>query len=151
MIDRQVLTIDIAPSILEFCSAPALRDIHGWSFAALARDGADPAWRQSWFYEYNYEKQFPYTPNVRGVRGEQYKYMHYPHGDGFPDRHKAELYDLKADPDERNNLIDAPAQAATLRGLQAELVELMNSSGALPDKMPIDEGIKSQLPDQKIR
>ena len=62
--------------------------------------GDATGWRKSWFYEYNYEKQFPYTPNVRGVRTDEWKYIHYPHGDGRPDRHKAELYNLKADPDE---------------------------------------------------
>ena len=63
------------------------------------------------FYKYNYEKQFPYTPNIRGVRTDQWKYIHYPHGDGSADRHLAELYDLQADPDERKNLVADPAQA----------------------------------------
>ena len=58
----------------------------------------DPGWRKSWFYYYNYEAEFPYTPNVRGVRTEEWKYIHYPHGDGGPDRHMAELYDLRHDP-----------------------------------------------------
>ena len=42
-------------------------------------------WRKSFYYEYNYEKQFPYTPNVRGVRTDRYKLIRYPHGDGGPD------------------------------------------------------------------
>ena len=67
-----------------------------------ARRRATPTgWRNGWFYEYNYEKQFPYTPNVRGVRTDDWKYIRYPHGDGGPDRHLAELYDLKNDPEER--------------------------------------------------
>jgi hypothetical protein len=35
--------------------------------------------------------------------------------------------------------------------LQAELARQIEASGGLPDKMPLDEGIKTQLPDQKIR
>ncbi|MCD6304202.1 MAG: DUF4976 domain-containing protein, partial [Planctomycetes bacterium] len=102
-------------------------------------------------YEYNYEKQFPYTPNVRGVRTDRWKYVHYPHGDGGPDRHKAELYDLKNDPHELKNLIDSPACRDIVRRLRKQLAELMRQCGALPDKMPIDEGVKKVLPEESIR
>jgi len=152
VVAQQALTIDVAPSLLELCGAPPLKNIHGRSWAKLARSG-DPAWRKSWFYEYNYEKQFPYTPNVRAVRTDGWKYIHYPHGDGTPDRHMAELYNLKNDPDERHNLIADPANAKKLKELQAELARLMKATGltAKTDKMPLDEGVKQQLPDQKIR
>jgi N-acetylglucosamine-6-sulfatase len=150
IIEQQVLTIDLAPSILELCGAPALRSIQGKSWKKLVQSG-DPAWRTSWFYEYNYEKQFPYTPNVRGVRTDEWKYIHYPHGDGAPDRHLAELYNLKNDPDERHNLINDPACAAKLKELEAELGQLMKASGLKRDTMPLDEGIKKELPAQSIR
>jgi N-acetylglucosamine-6-sulfatase len=118
----------------------------------LVQDG-DSAWRKSWFYYYNYEKQFPYTPNVRGVRTDQWKYIHYPHGDGKPDRHKSELYNIEFDPGELHNLIDNPKYASELKTLQKELQKLMRATGLTPetDKMPLDEGIKKELPDQKIR
>ncbi len=152
VIDQQVLTIDMAPSILELCAAPPLPKIDGRSWVKLVRSG-DPDWRTSWFYEYNYEQQFPYTPNVRGVRTDSWKYIHYPHGDGSADRHLAELYDLKSDPDERKNLIDDPAQAPRLAKLKAELERLMRATDLTPetDQMPLDEGIKQVLPDLNTR
>ena len=152
VIEQQALTIDVAPSILELCGAKPLEDIHGKSWVKLVRDG-DPTWRKSWFYEYNYEKQFPYTPNVRAIRSDELKYIHYPHGDGSPDKHMAELYDIKNDPDERNNLIKDPKYADKISELKAELNRLMNETGLKPenDKMPMDEGIKKELPDLKIR
>ena len=151
-VPAQVLTEDIAPSLLELAGAAALPDIDGRSWVTLVRAG-DPAWRQSWFYHYNYEKQFPYTPNVRGVRTESWKYIRYPHGDRGPDRHKAELYDLRSDPGELRNLIDDPAAAPTLKELQQELERLMARTGLTPshDPMPLDEGIKAALPAQSIR
>ncbi len=151
-ITRQTLTIDIAPSLLELCGAPALENIHGRSWVKMFH-GSDPAWRKSWFYEYNYEKQFPYTPNVRAVRTNDWKYIHYPHGDGSPDRHLAELYHLQSDPAENQNLIKAPERAAKVEELKAELARLMAATGLTPatDKMPLDEGVKQTLPDQKIR
>lgn len=152
VVQEQVLTVDVAPSILELCGAAPAEKIHGRSWVKLVQDG-DPAWRKSWFYHYNYEQQFPYTPNVRGVRTESWKYVHYPHGDGGPDRHMAELYNIEFDPEERHNLIGNPKYAGVVKELQAELARLMQQTGLTPesDKMPLDEGIKQQLPDAKIR
>ncbi len=145
-----VLTEDIAPSLLELCGRPIPTGLHGRSWKKLVQSG-DPAWRRSFLYHYNYEKQFPYTPNIRGVRTEDWKYSHYPHGDGKPDRHLAELYDLKNDPDERHNLVADPRYATRLKEMQSELNRVLAEVGIVDDKMPLDEGIKQQLPDQKIR
>ncbi len=150
VIEQMVLTLDIAPSILDLCNAEPLKNIHGKSFKKLVQKG-DNDWRKSFFYEYNYEKQFPYTPNVRGVRTDEWKYMHYPHGDGTPDRHIAELYNLKNDPEERHNLINNPQFNGILKDLQKELKRLMKQTGLKKDIMPIDEGIKKELPEQSIR
>ena len=152
VIDQQVLTLDVAPSLLELCGAAPLPNIHGRSWVKLVREG-DPGWRTAWFYAYNYEKQFPYTPNVRSVRTEQWKYMRYPHGDGGPDRHLAELYNIEFDPEERHNLIANPKYAPVVETLQRELARLMADTGLTPetDKMPLDEGVKQALPDPAIR
>jgi arylsulfatase A-like enzyme len=151
-IEEQVLTVDMAPSLLELAGAPGIAGVDGRSWVRLVRSG-DPEWRRSWFYYYNYELEFPYTPNVRGVRTAEWKYIHYPHGDGSPDRHMAELYDLKHDPGETTNLIADPRAAAPLADLKAELTRLMAATGLTPatDRMPIDAGIKKELPDQRIR
>jgi N-acetylglucosamine-6-sulfatase len=152
VVDGQVLTIDIAPSILELCGAKPLEKIQGRSWTKLAR-GEDRDWRTAWFYEYNYEKQFPYTPNVRAIRTDRYKFIRYPHGDHSPDRHMAELYDLSKDPNETKNLANDPASASIRKQLEQQLAELMTAEGLTPenDRMPLDEGIQTKLPDQKIR
>ena len=152
VVTQQALTLDVAPSLLELCGAAALPNIHGRSWVKLVRKG-DPAWRKAWFYEYNYEQQFPYTPNVRALRTDEWKYIHYPHGDDSADRHLAELYNLKNDPEEDHNLITDPLSARRVTELQAELARLMRETGLAPetDKMPLDAGIKKELPDQKIR
>ncbi len=152
VIDAQVLTLDVAPSILDLCGAPPLENIQGRSVKAVCNEG-DPSWRKGWFYEYNYEKQFPYTPNIRGIRTADWKFMHYPHGDGSPDRHMAEMYDLKHDPLELTNLAEHKDHAAKRKELVDHLAALLKQEGLTPetDKMPIDEGIKTELPDKKIR
>jgi N-acetylglucosamine-6-sulfatase len=152
VIQEQVLAMDTAPSVLDLCGAPLLANIQGRSWKALA-NGRDPAWRKAWFYEYNYEKQFPYTPNVRGIRTDEWKFIRYPHGDGSPDKHLAELYDLRSDPGELHNLVAVAQYAPVRRQLERQLAALLAGEGLTPDrdKMPIDEGVKAVLPDQKIR
>jgi arylsulfatase A-like enzyme len=152
VIEQQVLTVDMAPSLLELAGAPAIGSVDGRSWVRLVREG-DAGWRKSWFYYYNYEKEFPYTPNVRGIRTEEWKYIRYPHGDGSPDRHLGELYDLKKDPDERVNLIRAADSGPTVERLRTELLALMAATGLTPqtDVMPLDAGIKKELPAQNIR
>jgi len=145
LVNEMVLNIDLAPSILDLCNAKPLEKIHGQSWKKLLT-GDTAGKRASFLYEYNYEKQFPYTPNVRGVRTEEWKYIHYPHGDGKPDRYQAELYHLKEDPQERKNLIDDPKSAAKLKEMQTELERLLEATGAKPEKMPLDEGIKNVPP-----
>jgi len=150
VVNKQVLTLDIAPTILELCGAPPLQNIHGQSFKSLVQ-GDTANWRKAWFYEYNYEKQFPYTPNVRGIRTDKWKYMHYPTGDGRSDKYLAELYHLAVDPGENKNLINNPAYAPQAAELKNELAQLLQKNGANPDKMPVDEGIKAELPEKAIR
>jgi N-acetylglucosamine-6-sulfatase len=149
-VERMVLHEDLAPSILDLCGAPPLPNIHGQSWRKLVQ-GDESGWRTAWLYEYNYERQFPYTPNIRGVRTDGWKYIRYPHGDGGPDRHLAELYNIKDDPEEKRNLIRDPRYADKVKEMQALLRRQMAATGLVKDEMPLDEGLKQELPDLKIR
>ncbi|QEG41666.1 sulfatase family protein [Roseimaritima ulvae] len=149
-VPQQVLTVDVAPTILDLCGVSPLKNIHGRSVRRMVT-GESKDWRTGWLYYYNYEKQFPYTPNVRALRTDRWKLIRYPHGDGSPDRHMAELYDLQADPGERHNLIKHPEHQQTVKQLAAQLVQVMNDLGLEEDPMPLDEGIGQELPDEAIR
>ncbi|MBM3845284.1 MAG: sulfatase [Verrucomicrobia bacterium] len=151
-IKAQVLAMDIAPSILELCGASPLPAAQGRSWVKLS-SGRDPGWRKAWFYEYNYEKQFPYTPNIRGLRTDDWKLVRYPHGDGSPDRHPPEMYHLKSDPGERRNLAGSGRHSTVRQSLESQLARLLAAEGLTPDRdrMPLDEGVKRELPDAKIR
>ena len=63
----------------------------------------------------------------------------------------AELYDLQEDPGELNNLINEPGQQDRIGRLNEQLIELMAATGIQKDEMPMDEGIKGELPDESIR
>ena len=150
VVGEMVLNVDLAPSIVDICNAGPLPGVHGVSWKNLVRGDAR-RWRRSWYYEYNYEKEFPYTPNVRGVRTDGWKYMHSPTAPGQPDSGKAELYDLAADPGETRNRIGDPGAARRLAALRAELERLQRATGALPDRMPPNPVIGTGLPEQSIR
>jgi N-acetylglucosamine-6-sulfatase len=151
VVNEMVLHIDLAPSILAACGAKPLESIHGKSWTGLLSGQGGP-WRTSFLYEYNYEKQFPYTPNVRGIRTDEWKYIRYPHGDGGPDRWKEELYNLKSDPLETKNLVGDPSPDAIAHHavLKRDLERLQRETGD-PGTMPIDEGIKQELPSDAHR
>lgn len=152
VVSEQVLTVDVAPSVLELCHSQPLEKIQGRSWVKVAHS-ADLKWRRAWFYEYNYEKQFPYTPNVRGIRTDEWKLIRYPHGDGSQDRHTAELYHLKTDPGELHNLAEHADHQRVRQRLQNLLSDMLAAEGLTEetDKMPLDEGISTELPDKKIR
>lgn len=78
MIAEQVLSIDVAPSLLDLTGARPLDRVHRSSWVPLL-SGDDKGWRSAWHYAYNYEEQFPYTPNVWGVRTKEWKFVRYPH------------------------------------------------------------------------
>ena len=143
VIHQMILNHDLAPSVLDICGAKPLRGITGRSWKPLLQ-GKRVAWRDSFLYEYNYEKQFPYTPNVRGVRTAEWKFIRYPNGDGKPDRFTAELYNLGDDPLEMHNLINDPAAADMRKKLERELERLSRQAGR--DEMPVYEGIVNVLP-----
>ena len=65
----------------------------------------------------------------------------------------AELYDLQADPEESTNLINDAKYQSTIEQMQTRLERAMNAVGLdeSTDKMPIDAGIGTELPDKAIR
>jgi len=145
VIKEMVLNLDLAPSILDICGAEPLKDIDGRSWVPLLK-GNTRGWRRSWLYFYNYEKEFPYTPNVRGIRTAEWKYICYPSGDGEPSRYTDELYKLSADPMEFRNLIADPTLAKRLEKLKNEMARQMADHKAIPDYMPVGGGIINVLP-----
>ena len=150
VIDEMALNIDVAPSVVDICGAPPLPGAQGMSYKPLL-EGKPVRWRHSWMYEYNFEKEFPYTPNVRGVRTDDWKYIHYPNGDTQPDKYLAELYHVKEDPLEKTNLIHDPAAQDKLAELKKELRRLQEATGGWPDHMPVNPELRMELPEESIR
>lgn len=121
---RQVLNIDVAPTLLDAAGVKIPDTVQGESFLPIA-EGKDAKWRDAILYEYFWERAFPQTPTVFGVRTEKYKFMHY---QGIYDIDQ--LYDLEKDPKEMKNLIDDPAYFEVRQMMERKLNELMTKYGA---------------------
>ena len=118
------LNIDVAPTFLELTGVKAPVGIQGRSLVPVLQ-GKSRNWRRSFLMEYFFEPQFPRIPGFQGVRDERWKYTRYT---AFPGMD--ELYDLRNDPDEMNNLTQSPAARGALRSMQAELDRLLKETNA---------------------
>ena len=105
VVEEMAANIDIAPTILDIAGIKEqkLPQFVGASLLPLAKGEVVEDWRDNLLYEYYWEFNFPHTPTTLAIRSDDYKLIQY-HGVWDTD----ELFDLKNDPQEMNNLIDDP-------------------------------------------
>jgi N-acetylglucosamine-6-sulfatase len=123
--DGLALTVDLAPTLLEFARLPIGPQIQGRSLLPLF-GGAPPGWRQSVLVEfYTNEQPFPHLMDMdyRAVRTARYKYIHWIK---FPEQD--ELYDLQNDSLERHNVAREPAMSGVKSRMREELGRLVLES-----------------------
>jgi N-acetylglucosamine-6-sulfatase len=117
VLDPFVLTVDIAPTLLDVAGAPVPGNLHGQSLLPLLR-GERKSLRDAFLIEYFSDKVFPRMDRMgyQAVRTARWKYIHYT---DLPD--VDELYDLETDPNEMKNRIRDPGAQPVLKELQEEL------------------------------
>ena len=119
-IDKITLNIDIAPTILDYAGVGIPDDIQGKSLRRLlSNNGRLSNWRKCAYYQYfEYPKWHNVQPHY-GIRTERYKLIHF-----YYDIDKWELYDLKRDPHEMNNLISDTSYKRIVEKLKNEISRL---------------------------
>jgi len=101
-VKAQCLNIDIAPTILNLAGIDKPDYMQGESMVSLLEGKNEKNWRDAILFEYYVDSYWPYAgPNQIAVRTENYKLV-----DAFLANDIDELYDLKNDPGEMNNLIN---------------------------------------------
>lgn len=143
LVAQMVQNIDIGPTILEAAGLKAPTNMDGRSFLPLLKGRVVP-WRDAVYYEYYWERNYPQTPTVHGVRTDRYKYMHY-HGIWDID----ELYDLQADPDELTNLIHSAEHQDRVKELKQKMFEWLQQTDGMSIPLRVDRG--QQAVDRKPR
>jgi arylsulfatase A-like enzyme len=132
--DEMVLNLDLAPTLLDLTGVPIPKNFQGESMMPLA-ERRSPKWRKDWLYEYYEYPAAENVPPCRGVRTERYKYIEYFTQDAY------ELYDLKTDPDEVNNLYGDPKYLDLVKTLRARLQQLRsetNDTYVYTPKVPVN-------------
>lgn len=124
--DPMVLTLDLAPTILELGGAPVPANLQGKSLVPLLR-GNGPELRDAFLIEYYSDTVFPRVKNMgyQAVRTLNWKYIHYVDLEGMD-----ELYDLNRDPYEMRNSISNPHHAKALEDMHQELARLLRVTEA---------------------
>jgi N-acetylglucosamine-6-sulfatase len=129
-----VANIDIGPTLLEVAGVEKPKQMDGESFWKLAT-GVKSPWRNELLYEYYWEWNYPQTPTVFALRGDQYKFIRY-HGLWDTD----ELYDLQNDSDERHNLIRSADHAEIVAEMKNRLFDRLEETNGLRVPMLSDRG-----------
>ena len=117
-----MLTLDIAPTLLELAGGTPGAQIQGRSLVAAPRRAQAHGWRRSFLAEYFTENALPWLVGMsyKAIRTDRHKLIHWVNREGVD-----ELYDLDADPYELANVIDDPRYAAVKGELKAELARLV--------------------------
>lgn len=155
---QMALNQDICPTFLEAAGVPVPPGLHGRSLLPVLRNNAAD-WRQDFLYEYEWERDFPYTPTIYGLRTERYSLAQYL---GIWDID--ELYDIQADPDQMRNLLAGtqmlahdrmrtvirlekqPELRKLLDGLQRRMAQLLAETGGDPRMAGVEpEGAKAAM------
>jgi len=122
--DDMVLNLDFAPTFLDFAGVDVPNEMQGESLKQILTGNTPKNWRKSMYYHY-YE--YPAVHMVKrhyGVRTERYKLIHF-----YYDIDAWELYDLKKDPHELNNVYENPGYGDIVKKLKIELERLRKYYG----------------------
>jgi choline-sulfatase len=138
VVDAQVRTIDILPTVLDFVGASIPPGLDGKSLkpylVGSPSTGAETVVRTA-FGETDYPLRFGWAP-LRSVRAQGFKFIEAP---------RPEFYDLHADADELNNKYEPwNTQVQKFRGVLAELHATQNT------KMPPREASRGGVGQQTI-
>ena len=117
IVTDQVRAIDVLPTLAGLAGVPIPR-VDGESVAGLVegrmRAEAPPSYAETFYPRWHYG-----WSELKSIRADRWKYIEAP---------KPELYDMRADPGERRNALDARAPLAA--GLGSALARIVTSFGA---------------------
>jgi len=141
--DDMCLNIDFAPTFLDYAGLDTPADMQGRSFRANLAGKTPDDWRTSVYYRYWMHLASHDNPAHYGVRTKNHKLIFFY---GLPLDAKGarnettqpgwELYDLRKDPKELNNVYGNPEYGPVVKKLKAELLRLKRELGDTDEGYP---------------
>jgi arylsulfatase A-like enzyme len=118
--DMMAVNIDFCPTLLDYAGIGIPEDVQGKSLRPILSGEFPEEWRTSVYYHYfQYPKGWHAVKRHYGIRTDRYKLIHF-----YNDIDEWELYDLKEDPNEINNVYDSNKYFSAQKELHKELEEL---------------------------
>ncbi|MBZ9728359.1 sulfatase [Salegentibacter sp. JZCK2] len=138
-IDALTQNIDFAPTFLDFANAEIPQDMHGKSLRPLINNSVtDEDFRNAIYYHYYDFPAFHMVKRHYGIRTDRFKLMHF-----YDDIDEWEMYDLKEDPQEMNNIYNHPDYAEVREQLHSSL-------DSLQQKYNVTEEEFATTPEEKV-
>ena len=116
--DDFTLSVDLAPTILAAAGIDAPKTMQGRDVSPLYLSDQPTEWRDEFFYEHPTLKNTDFIPASEALVRKDWKYFY------WPDFDREQLFDLKADPMEEQDLASDPAQATRLAEMRIRFAEL---------------------------
>jgi arylsulfatase A-like enzyme len=113
-VDDMVANVDLASTILDFAGIDPQLETQGNSLVPYVKTGKSPSRREELLIEHLWE--FEPIPPSEAIRTEKWKFMRYRNIEAME-----ELYDLKSDPEELNNLANHPEHIDVVKEMQEKL------------------------------
>lgn len=137
------VNIDFAPTFLDYAGIEIPDDIDGESLRPVLSGNTPDNWRTDMYYRYWMHRGNFNIAGHYGIRSERFKLIFYyglplDAGGAFKESTlpEWELFDLKNDPYEMNNVYDNPAYSGDIKKLKIRLLELKEQYGDIDDKYP---------------
>jgi arylsulfatase len=116
--DDFALNVDLAPTFLAAAGIPAPQTMQGHDLSPLYLSNREPNWRNEFFYEFITLTSTKTIPSNQALVRKDWKYLL------WTDFHREQLFDLKHDPLEENDLIRDPAQTQRLLEMRQRMDQL---------------------------
>ncbi len=141
--DAIINNTDFAPTMLEFAGVSKPDFMQGRSFAPILRGETPADWRTGSYYRYWMHMAHHDNPAHYGIRTKNFKLIFFyglPLGSSGakdqPTQPGWELYDLREDPKELNNVYGKPAYSEIAKRLKAELLRMKKEIGDTDEQYP---------------
>jgi arylsulfatase A-like enzyme len=123
--DEIVMNLDFCPTFLDYAGIKIPEDVQGESLRPLLNGQTPDTWRDAMYYHYyEYPHGWHFVKRHYGIRTKTHKLIHFYH-----DIDAYELYDLKNDPNELNNIYGKSELINIQKELKNELANLRTYYG----------------------